>query len=85
MVILPQALRVIIPPLSNQYLNLAKNSSLAIAISYADTYQVMNTVINQSGQAVSGIILIMLTYLVISLSIAAVMNVVNSRFQLVTR
>lgn len=85
MVILPQALRVIIPPLSNQYLNLAKNSSLAIAISYADTYQVMNTVINQSGQAVSGIILIMLTYLVISLIIAAVMNVINGRFQLVTR
>ncbi|HYO87369.1 MAG TPA: ABC transporter permease subunit, partial [Candidatus Limnocylindrales bacterium] len=52
MIILPQALRVIIPPLTNQYLNLAKNSSLAIAISYADVYAVMNTVGNQSGQSV---------------------------------
>lgn len=85
MVILPQALRVIIPPLANQYLNLAKNSSLAIAIAYADTYQVMNTVINQSGQSVTGIVIVMLTYLVISLVIAAVMNWVNGRFQLVTR
>ncbi len=85
MVILPQALRVIIPPLTNQYLNLAKNSTLAIAISFADTYQVMNTVINQSGQSVTGIVLVMVTYLVISLVISGVMNWVNSKFQLVTR
>jgi general L-amino acid transport system permease protein len=85
MVILPQALRVIIPPLTNQYLNLAKNSSLAIAISFADIYQVMNTVINQSGQSITGIFIIMVTYLIISLLISAVMNFINSRFQLVTR
>lgn len=85
MVVLPQALRVIIPPLSNQYLNLAKNSSLAIAISFADVYQVMNTVINQSGQSVSGVVIVMITYLIISLIIATAMNMLNTRFQLVTR
>jgi general L-amino acid transport system permease protein len=85
MIILPQALRVIIPPLTNQYLNLAKNSSLAIAISYADVYAVMNTVGNQSGQSVTSIIIVMITYLVLSLLISLVMNWVNARFQLVTR
>ncbi|HLU10315.1 MAG TPA: ABC transporter permease subunit [Oceanobacillus sp.] len=85
MVILPQALRVIIPPLTNQYLNLAKNSSLAIAISFADVYQVMNTVGNQSGQSVTSIVIVMLTYLLLSLIISAAMNWVNGRFQLVTR
>ena len=85
MVILPQALRVIIPPLTNQYLNLAKNSSLAIAISFADVYQVMNTVGNQSGQSVTAITIVMITYLIISLIISFGMNWVNSRFQLVTR
>jgi general L-amino acid transport system permease protein len=85
MVILPQALRVIIPPLGNQYLNLSKNSSLAIAIAYPDVYAVMGTVINQSGQAVTGIVVIMTTYLIISLVIAAIMNWVNRRFQIVTR
>lgn len=85
MVILPQALRVIIPPLTNQYLNLAKNSSLAIAISFADVYQVMNTVGNQSGQSVTAITIVMITYLIISLVISTTMNWVNGRFQLVTR
>lgn len=85
LIIMPQALRVIIPPLGNQYLNLAKNSSLAIAVAYTDLYQVMNTVINQSGQSVTGILIIMVTYLIISLIIAVVMNLVNRRFQLVTR
>jgi His/Glu/Gln/Arg/opine family amino acid ABC transporter permease subunit len=85
LIILPQALRVIIPPMGNQYLNLAKNSSLAIVASYADTFTVMNTVINQTGQSVSGIIIIMVTYLLISLTISFVMNLVNQRFQLVTR
>lgn len=85
MIILPQALRVIIPPLTNQYLNLAKNSSLAIAISFADVYAVMNTVGNQSGQSVTSITIVMITYLVLSLVISAVMNWVNARFQLVTR
>lgn len=85
MVVLPQALRVIIPPLGNQYLNLAKNSSLAFAISYSDIYAVGYTMINQSGQSVTGIILIMLAYLILSLIISAVMNWINGRFQLVTR
>ncbi len=85
MVVLPQALRVIIPPLGNQYLNLSKNSSLALAIAYSDIYAVMYTVINQSGQAVTGILIIMFSYLVISLLIAGMMNWVNGRFQLVTR
>lgn len=85
MVVLPQALRVIIPPLGNQYLNLAKNSSLALAISYSDIFAVMYTVINQSGQSVTGILLIMAAYLIMSLIIAGVMNWINGRFQLVTR
>ncbi|MCC6802613.1 MAG: ABC transporter permease subunit [Anaerolineae bacterium] len=85
MVVLPQALRVIIPPLGNQYLNLAKNSSLALAISYSDTFAVLYTVINQSGQSVTGIIIIMVSYLILSLVIAAAMNWINGRFQLVTR
>lgn len=85
LIILPQALRVIIPPMGNQYLNLAKNSSLAIAISYADLFQVSNTIINQSGQTVSVFVIIMATYLTMSLLISYVMNTVNSRFQLVTR
>lgn len=84
-VVMPQALRVIIPPLGNQYLNLAKNSSLAIAIAYADLFQVATTVMNQSGQAVTGMFLVMMTYLAMSLTIAAAMNWVNRRFQLVTR
>lgn len=85
MVVLPQALRVIIPPLTNQYLNLAKNSSLALAIAFGDMFQIMTTTMNQSGQSVTGISIIMIGYLTISLVISLVMNVVNSRFQLVTR
>jgi general L-amino acid transport system permease protein len=85
MIILPQALRVIIPPMGNQYLNLAKNSSLAAAIAYADTYQVGTTIMNQSGQSITGFFLVMVVYLSMSLIISFVMNFVNSRFQLVTR
>ena len=85
LIVLPQALRVIIPPLGNQFLNLSKNSSLAIAVSYTDIYQVTNTIINQSGQSVTGILMVLLAYLVISLCISLVMNMINQRFQLVTR
>ncbi|MCU0464961.1 MAG: ABC transporter permease subunit [Anaerolineae bacterium] len=85
LVILPQALRVIIPPLGNQYLNLAKNSSLAIAIAFADLFQVSTTIINQRNQTVSVFAMVMVTYLIISLSIAYVMNWINGRFELVTR
>ncbi len=85
LVVLPQALRVIIPPLGNQFLNLSKNSSLAIAVAYTDIYQVTFTIINQSGQSVTGILMVLLAYLLISLCISLVMNLVNQRFQLVTR
>ncbi|HLV37391.1 MAG TPA: ABC transporter permease subunit [Spirillospora sp.] len=85
LVILPQALRVIIPPLGNQYLNLTKNSSLAIGIGFADIFTTATTVMNQSGQTITGFTIVMLFYLLLSLAISAVMNWVNSRFQLVTR
>lgn len=85
MIILPQAMRVIIPPLASQYLNLAKNSSLAIAIAFADIVTITTTIMNQSGQSVTGITMIMLTYLTISLVIAFFTNLANRRFQLVTR
>ncbi|MFN8375169.1 MAG: ABC transporter permease subunit [Anaerolineae bacterium] len=83
MIVLPQALRVIIPPLGNQYLNLTKNSSLAIAISYADLFLVMRQIMNQSGQSVAGIIIVMITYLSMSLTISAIINLVNRRTRLV--
>jgi general L-amino acid transport system permease protein len=85
MVVLPQALRVIIPPLGNQYLNLAKNSSLAIGVGYPDLYAVSNTIFNQSGQAVQVIALVMGTYLVMSLLISAFMNFTNARLKIVER
>jgi general L-amino acid transport system permease protein len=85
MVVLPQALRVIIPPLTSQYLNLAKNSSLAIAIGFPDVYFVASTTFNQTGRAVEVILLIMLTYLTISLTISLLMNWYNRTVQLKER
>ncbi|GAB4307222.1 MAG: hypothetical protein Kow00117_00420 [Phototrophicales bacterium] len=85
LIILPQALRVIIPPMGNQYLNLSKNSSLATAIAFADTYAVGLSIMNTSGQSITGFSIVLLVYLTMSLVISAVMNFVNSRFQLVTR
>jgi general L-amino acid transport system permease protein len=85
LVILPQALRVIIPPLTNQYLNLAKNSSLAVGVGYPDLYNVSSTIFNQSGQAVQVITLMMTTYLLISLVISVVMNAANARLKIVER
>jgi general L-amino acid transport system permease protein len=79
MVILPQALRVIIPPLTNQYLNLTKNSSLAVAIGYPDVVSVANTALNNTGRAVECISIIMLVYLATSLSTSAAMNWYNRR------
>jgi general L-amino acid transport system permease protein len=84
-VILPQALRVILPPLTNQYLNLAKNSSLAIGVGFPDVYNVTQTIFNQSGQAVQMIALVMTTYLAISLLISATMNFLNQRLRIVER
>ena len=85
LIILPQALRVIIPPMTNQYLNLTKNSSLAVAIGYPDIVSIANTTINQTGQAIEGIGIIMLVFLSISLGIAAFMNWYNKRIALVER
>lgn len=84
-VVFPQALRVIIPPLTSQYLNLTKNSSLAIAIGYPDLFNVSRTIFNQSGQAVPIIILIMGTYLTFSLITSLFMNIYNARVRLVER
>ena len=79
LVILPQALRVIIPPMTNQYLNLTKNSSLAVAIGYPDVVSITNTAINQTGRAVECIAIIMLVYLTTSLSTSGFMNWYNKR------
>lgn len=79
LVILPQALRVMIPPLINQYLNLTKNSSLAIAIGYPDVFSVGLTMNNQTGQAIPFIIMIMVVYLSMSLLTSGVLNLVNRR------
>jgi general L-amino acid transport system permease protein len=81
-VILPQALRVIVPPMTSQYLNLTKNSSLAVAIGYPDLVSIANTTMNQTGQAIEGIAVIMAVYLTISLSISALMNWYNARVML---
>jgi general L-amino acid transport system permease protein len=85
LVILPQALRVIIPPLTSQMLNLTKNSSLAVAIGYPDFVSVAGTTINQTGQAIEGVGLIMIVYLIFSLSTSAFMNWYNKRMRLVER
>lgn len=85
LVILPQALRVIIPPLTSQMLNLTKNSSLAVAIGFPDFVSVANTTINQTGQSIEGIALIMALYLMFSLSTSAFMNWYNKRVALVER
>ena len=84
-IILPQALRVIVPPLTSQYLNLTKNSSLAVAIGYQDIVSIANTTLNQTGQAIEAIALIMLVFLTISLSISLFMNWYNARIALVER
>ncbi len=84
-IVLPQALRVIIPPMTSQYLNLTKNSSLAVAIGYQDIVSIASTTLNQTGQAIEGIAAIMVVYLVISLSISFLMNWYNARIALVER
>ena len=85
LIILPQALRVIIPPLTSQMLNLTKNSSLAVAIGYPDLVSVANTTINQTGQAIEGVAIIMVVYLFFSLVTSAYMNWYNKRKALVER
>jgi general L-amino acid transport system permease protein len=85
LVIFPQALRAMVPPLGNQYLNLAKNSSLAIAVGYPDLYAISATTFNQTGRAVEVMILISATYLAMSLAISGLLNFYNQRIQLVER
>jgi general L-amino acid transport system permease protein len=79
LVTLPQALRVIIPPMTNQFLNLTKNSSLAVAIGYPDVVSIANTALNQTGRAVECIAIVMLVYLTTSLSTSLLMNWYNAR------
>ncbi|MFG3596682.1 amino acid ABC transporter permease [Bradyrhizobium sp. RDI18] len=81
----PQALRVIIPPMTSQYLNLTKNSSLAVAVGYQDVVSIANTTLNQTGQAIEAIALIMAVFLTISLGISLFMNWYNARIALVER
>ena len=85
LVLLPQALRVIIPPLTSQMLNLTKNSSLAVAIGFPDFVSVAGTTINQTGQAIEGVMLIMIVYLFFSLSTSAFMNWYNKKMAIVER
>ncbi len=84
-VVTPQALRVMVPPMTSQYLNLTKNSSLAVAVGYPDIVSIVNTAINQTGQAIEGVLIIMAAYLTVSLAIAGLMNWYNRRMALVTR
>ncbi len=85
LIVLPQAMRVIIPPMTSEYLNLTKNSSLAVAIGYQDIVSIASTTLNQTGQAIEGIAIIMAVYLVISLSISLFMNWYNAHVALVER
>ncbi|MBA3496913.1 MAG: ABC transporter permease subunit [Ramlibacter sp.] len=79
LVMMPQALRVVIPPMTNQYLNLTKNSSLAVAIGYPDVVSIANTAMNQTGRAVECIAIVMAVYLTLSLLTSAFMNWYNAR------
>lgn len=82
LVILPQALRIIIPPLTSQYLNLIKNSSLALAIGYADVFNVSRTVSELTGQPVSVLLIVMGVYLIVSLATSVLMNFYNRMVQI---
>ena len=82
LVVLPQALRIIIPPLTSQYLNLIKNSSLALAIGYADVFNVSRTVSELTGQPVSVLIVVMAFYLIVSLATSVLMNIYNRMVQI---
>ena len=85
LVLLPQAMRVIVPPMTNQFLRITRSSSLAIAIGYPDLVAAVNVTINQTGQAIENILLIMVAYLTVSLSISAFMNWYNKRLALKER
>ena len=85
LIIIPQAMRVIIPPLISQYLNLTKNSSLALAIGYQELFAIGKVTINQAGRAVPVFMLVMGTYLAISLLTSVILNIYNKRVQFIER
>ena len=85
LVVMPQAVRIIVPPTTSQYLNLTKNSSLAVAVGYPDLVSIGNTTLNQTGQAIEAISIYMAVYLTISLLISLFMNWYNARIALVER
>jgi len=85
LIVFPQALRIMVPPVTSQYLNLAKNSSLAIGIGYPDLFSIAGTTFNQTGAAIEIIMIMMLSYLSISLFTSLLMNIYNRRIQLVER
>ncbi len=84
-IILPQTLRVIMPPLSNEYLGATKSSSLAVAVGYPDLISVANTTISDTGQAIEGFVIIMLAFLTINMTMGALLNWYNARIALVER
>ena len=84
-IVLPQALRIIVPPLASEYLGIIKNSSLAVAVGYPDLVAVVNTMISDTGQGVEGVAIIMLAFLAISVSVSLLMNWYNARVALITR
>jgi general L-amino acid transport system permease protein len=84
-VVMPQALRIIVPPMTGEYLGIIKNSSLAVAIGYPDLVAIITTMISDTGQAVEGVAIIMFAFLTISLSVSALMNWYNARVALVSR
>jgi len=85
LIVIPQALRVVIPPLISQYLNLTKNSSLALTIGYQELFAVGKITINQAGRAVPVFVMIMATYLGLSLLTSLVLNIYNRRVQFIER
>ncbi len=85
LVIFPQALRVMIPPLTSEFLNLAKNSSLAVAVGYNDIYSISSTISNQTGKAIEMLLVVMVTYLIINLIISLMMNWLNFSVQIPER
>ncbi len=82
LIVLPQAVRIALPPLANQYLNLAKNTSLGVAVGYPDLFSVYSTVANQSGRSLEAILVVMAVYLSLSLTISALVNTYNRRVAL---
>jgi len=85
LVVVPQAMRIIIPPLTSQYLNLTKNSSLAVAIGFADLVAVGGTILNQTGQSIEVVLIWMIVYLSLSIATSIFMNWFNAKMALVER